>query len=97
MKIYQKHDKQEAVKSVTSFSETAGIEVHRLWIDLFGELFRRSRDFYTNFEKGKEGDEPVCEASEPGMTAAVKESIVQGTDNHCRVAEKSAVPVVRTW
>jgi hypothetical protein len=36
----------------------------------------------------------VCEASEPGMTAAVKESIVQVTDNHSRVAEKSAEPVV---
>jgi hypothetical protein len=93
LKIYQNQGKQEAVKAVTSFSESAGIELHRVWMDFYGELFVRFRDFYTIVKKN---DEPVCgcEAKEPGMTDVVKERIIRETGNHYRVAEETAVPVL---
>ena len=78
---------------ITSFSENVGNELHQVWMDFYGELFVRFRDFYTIVKKK---DEPVCgcEAKEPGLSNATKERIVRETGDHYRVAEKSATPVL---
>lgn len=88
MEMYNALGPSEAIESVTFFSTWAQNELHKTWMDFYGELFVRFRDFYTIVPK--EG-EPVCgcEAIEVGLSETTKERIVQETGDRYKVAEST--------
>lgn len=95
MKAYDEDSVEAAVEYVTLFGWNTGNTVHNLWMEFYGELFVRFRDFYNIV--AKEGD-PLCgcEAKETGLSEAMKKRIVDETGDHYRVViDENAVPTLR--
>jgi dipeptidase len=85
-RIYANKGSVAAVEYMTTASVKFGNVMHKEWMQFYGELFVRFRDFYTITAMD---DEPVCNcvAKEPGMSDIVKERIVKETGEHYRVVE----------
>ena len=94
MKALDEESEEKAVAFVTMFSVNTGNALHRAWMNLYGDLFARFRDFYSITEK--EGNAACsCEAKESGLSETMKKRIVDETGDHYRVIEdKNAVPVL---
>jgi dipeptidase len=84
--LYNEMGPDKAIDFVTLFSVNAGNSLHKEWMEFYGYLFARFRDFYTITAKG---DEPVCGcvAQEPGLSESVKKRIVAETGNHYKVLD----------
>lgn len=84
LKTYKEQGSAKAVAYVTQFGCNMGMRLHRNWMDFYGELFARFRDYYTIVPK--EG-EPVCacQALEPGLSDDAKRRIVEETGDHYKV------------
>jgi len=82
--LYQKEGAEKAVDYATLVSINAGNALHSAWMNFYGELFVRFRDFYSIVPKE---DEPVCgcEAREPGLSDVMKRRIIQETGQHYEV------------
>ena len=82
---YNELGEHEAVRYVTLFGVNAGRKLHEEWLNFYGELFVRFRDYY-DFEID---DEPSCgcKAKEPGLSALMKDRIIAETGDHYRVLE----------
>lgn len=95
MKAYEEDGAGAAVKYVTQFGWNTGNSVHGLWMDFYGELFVRFRDFYTIVPKA--GDSLCgCEAKEPGLSDSLKKRIVDETGDHYKVlTNKNVIPILR--
>jgi len=86
MSLYREKGVDNAVNYVTLFSVNAGNKLHQAWMDFYGELFVRFRDYYTIVPKK---GEPVCgcEAKEPGLSDVMKQRIVHETGEHYKVVD----------
>jgi dipeptidase len=86
LQAYQEGGTEKAVAHVSLFSRNVGDAVHKRWMEVFGELFVRFRDFYNIVPKQ---DEPVCgcEALEPGLSEETKKRIVEETGERYKVIE----------
>jgi hypothetical protein len=79
-----------AVESVTQHSVLAGRKLHQQWIDFYGELFVRFRDFSTVVPK--EGNTRCgCEVQEPGLSEVTKRRIVMDTGSHYEIPKEGSV------
>jgi dipeptidase len=88
MDLYTKtsdDDLNDMVKLATQFSISAGDEMHKSWLEFYGTLFSRFRDF---FEILPDEKEPTCkcQVKEVGFTESWKETIIKetGTRYGCR-------------
>jgi hypothetical protein len=88
--MYHDNSPLAAVEMVTEFSVLAGDKLHEEWLDFYGELFARFRDFSTivpNAEDTRCG----CTATEPGMSEGDKRRIVMETGTHYQVPESAVI------
>lgn len=91
LKLYQEKGAEDAVMLVTRFSVRTANIVHQQWLDFYGELFVRFRDFHIITEK--EGEPSCgCDAKEPGLSGAVKKRIIDETGSHYEISTNSANP-----
>jgi hypothetical protein len=65
MQVYLDKGHQEAVKMVTAYSIDAGDKMHQVWVNFFGYLFARFRDFIV-MEKDDTNLECACKPSKAG-------------------------------
>jgi dipeptidase len=87
LQLYTEKGPKEAVDFATRFSVHTAEAVHKQWVDFFGELFVRFRDFHIITEKS---DEPSCgcDAKEPGLSEAVKKRIIDETGDRYEISSK---------
>jgi dipeptidase len=91
LQAYQEKGAATAIRYVTQFGDTAGGQLHKLWMNFYGELFVKFRDFYIITA----ADNAVgINAQEPGMSDVVKERIVQDTGDHYKVVDGGPRPDV---
>ena len=78
---YTKGDKDDTIEMVTSatqFSVSAGDEMHKSWLEFYGILFSRFRDFFEILPDDKEPS-CNCQVKEIGFTESWKETIIKET------------------
>lgn len=82
--VYDANDMKKVIDHATSFSVNAGDWLHKEWLDVYGEIFARYRDFYI-VEEDK--DDPVCncKVTESGYSDEWKARIVQDTHDHYKM------------
>jgi hypothetical protein len=88
--VYHNNSPAAAVEILTEFSVLAGEKLHKDWLDFYGELFARFRDFSTivpNAEDTRCG----CTVLQPGLSEADKRRIVMETGTHYQVPETSVI------
>ncbi|CAB9503535.1 Probable dipeptidase A [Seminavis robusta] len=90
LKIYKTKGAKEAVDFATQFSVRTANAVHQQWLEFYGELFVRFRDFHIITEKK---DEPSCgcDAKEPGLVDAVKKRIIDETGDHYEIPSNGQI------
>lgn len=90
LKLYKAKGADEAVQLVTQFSVNTANTIHKEWLDFYGELFVRFRDFHIITP---EPGEPSCgcSAKEPGLSEAVKKRIIDETGSHYEISSTSNV------
>jgi dipeptidase len=93
LKVYRKKGSKDAVAYATQFGCNTGEALHQKWLEFYGELFVRFRDYYTIVPQP---NEPVCgcNAQEPGMSEVVRDRIVRETGDHYQVVESGPGPDV---
>ena len=79
-----------AVQAVTKFSVSAGETLHEEWLEFYGDLFVRFRDFVT-IVPNPENTRCGCDVKEAGFTDASKERIVRETGTHYQIPSKVEV------
>jgi dipeptidase len=90
VKLYHNQSADAAVEYVTQYSVLAGRKLHQQWIDFYGELFVRFRDFSTIVPK--EGDTRCgCEVQEPGLSEVTKRRIVMETGSHYEIPKEGSI------
>ena len=90
LQLYKEKGAEEAVELVTQFSVNTASIIHKEWLDFYGELFVRFRDFHIiTADPG----EPSCgcNAQEPGLSDAVKKRIIDETGSHYEVSSAAGV------
>jgi dipeptidase len=87
--IYNSGSPEEAVKYATQVSVKMAEILHRQWMDFYGELFVRFRDFST-IVADKENTRCGCDVQEPGIADEVKRRIVMETGEHYEVKDDGA-------
>ena len=86
---YNSNSAAAAVELVTNFTIAAGQKLHEEWLDFFGDLFVRFRDFSTivpNAEDTRCG----CSVQQPGLSDAIKRRIAIETGTHYEVPTEGA-------
>lgn len=84
LKMYKEEGADAAVEFVTEFSVNTANIIHKEWLDFYGELFVRFRDFHVITPK--EGEPSCgCDAKEPGLAEAAKKRIIDETGSHYEV------------
>ncbi len=91
MAVYDPNDLDWVVDHATAFSVKAGDWMHKEWMEFYGQLFARYRDFFTIEEDEKD---PVCncKVKEVGFSDAWKEKIVKETGEHYECLDEDSVP-----
>jgi len=84
LELYNTKGQAAAVRYATRFSVDTADALHEDWLEFYGYLFVRYRDYYTITPQP---DEPVCNcrAKEPGLSDSTKERIVSETGNRYKV------------
>lgn len=82
---------EDMVTLATQFSVSAGDEMHKSWLEFYGVLFSRFRDF---FEILPDEKEPTCncQVNEVGFTASWKEMVIKETGARYECKDDSSVP-----
>ena len=88
--VYHDESPSAAVEVVTSFSVSMGEILHEEWLEFYGELFVRFRDFVT-IVPNPENTRCGCDVQEAGFTDASKERIVRETGTHYQIPSKVEV------
>ena len=93
MAVYDPQDLTWIIDHATVFSVKAGDWMHREWLDFYGQMFAKFRDFYVIEE---DNDNPVCncKVKEVGVSDTWKDKIVKETQDHYKCLDKDAVPDV---
>lgn len=84
LEMYNNNHIDDAINYVTFYSVNAGNTLQKLWMEFYGELFVKFRDFVTIVAKD---NDLGCEAIESGFTYTMKKRIVDETGDHYRVIE----------
>lgn len=90
VKLYHNQSAEAAVEYVTQYSVLAGRKLHQQWIDFYGELFVRFRDFSTIVPK-EDDTRCGCEVQEPGLSEITKRRIVTETGSHYEIPKEGSV------
>ena len=90
LKLYKRHGAEEAVQFATQFSVNTANIIHNEWLDFYGELFVRLRDFHVITEQPGEPS-CGCNAEEPGLSDAVKKRIIDETGNHYEISSANGM------
>ena len=77
-------DPEAAIDEVTRFSISMADELHSQWMDFYGQLFARFRDFVTT-EVDQSNLACGCKTTEVGMTDEWKRRVIADTGSHYRV------------
>ena len=88
--LYTNESPDAAVEYVTKYSVSAGEKLHETWLDFYGELFARFRDFSTIVPK-EEDTRCGCEVQEPGLSEETMRRIVMETGSHYEVSEQGPI------
>jgi dipeptidase len=88
--LYKDQSPEAALDYVTQYTVSAGTNLHQVWLDFYGELFVRFRDFSTIVPKPDE-TRCGCEVQEPGMSDAVKRRIALETGSQYELPKDSTV------
>lgn len=84
VQLLQKESVDAAIKYVTFASVNAGNKLHQAWLEFYGQLFAKYRDFYTIVpNKNKPGC--GCDAIEPGLSEDTKRRIIGETGSQYEV------------
>jgi len=99
MSLYNDYSEEEEedgltevmVALATDFSVSAGDKMHAHWLEFYGVLFARFRDF---FDITPDTDDPICNCrvKETGFTEEWKEVIVKETGSRYECLDDSSVP-----
>lgn len=84
--LYKEVGPESAVDFVTDFSVKAAEDLHEKWMDVYGEMFARFRDFST-IVPDEENASCGCVVQEPGIAEEAKRRIVLETGTHYEVVE----------
>lgn len=82
--VYRGTSTSVAVQMVTNFSVRAGERLHDEWLQFYGYLFARFRDFVT-IVPDPENTRCGCDVQEAGLTDASKRRIVRETGSHYEI------------
>ena len=77
-----------AVEIVTEFGVLAGEKLHEEWLEFYGDLFVRFRDFSTIIPKA-DNAKCGCEVEQPGLSDENKDRIVEETGTHYEIPPES--------
>ena len=91
MELYDPDQLDLMIDHATEFSVQAGDWMHNEWMQFYGNLFARYRDFFVIEED--EGN-PVCncDVKEKGFSDEWKEKIVHETGEHFECLDENSVP-----
>lgn len=96
LELYYNESPAAAVAFVTQFSVDSGQQLHQQWLDFYGDVFVRFRDFSTIVADGK-NTRCGCEVQQPGLTDKNKQRIVMETGAHYEIPSgRSAVGLLDT-
>jgi dipeptidase len=90
LRLYKEKGPDAAVELATQFSVDTGNKIHKEWLNFYGELFVRFRDFHIITAEPGEAS-CGCDAKEAGLSEAVKKRIVDETGSHYEVPSASGV------
>ena len=95
LELWKEGNEDKAIKYATFIGVGFGKYLHEKWMQFYGELFVRFRDFYTIVPKK---DEPSCgcEAIEVGLSEDAKRRIVDETGDHYLVLDGGDQPDLST-
>jgi len=91
MELYDPNDYGSMVDKATSFSVQAGDWLQKEWVDFYGELFARYRDFFT-IEEDREDPVCNCKVQPGGFSDEWKAKIVEETGEHYKCLDDNSVP-----
>jgi dipeptidase len=83
--FYENDSPAAAVDFVTKYSVSAGQTLHDTWLDFYGDLFVRFRD-YSTIVPNKEDTRCGCDVQQPELSEAAKKRIVMETGGHYEVS-----------
>lgn len=88
LKLYNDEGPEAAVELVTSFGAKTGDKLHASWLQFYGELFVRFRDF---FDVVPDDNSPACgcKVQETGLSDKWKDRIIKETGNHYEIKDES--------
>jgi dipeptidase len=87
-RTYYKKDPKLAIEYATNVTVKMAESLHHRWMDFYGELFVRFRDFST-IVADKENTRCGCQVQEPGLSPGMMKRIVMETGTHYEVTDKS--------
>lgn len=89
--LFENGADNEALVMATAFTVGAGDRLHKEWMEFYGNLFARFRDFYVIEE---DLSDPICNCKvrEEGLTDDWKGRIVKETGAHYKCEDDDSVP-----
>ena len=90
--VYHETSAAKAVEIVTSFSVLAGTSLHEEWLEFYGDLFARLRDFVT-IVPDPENTRCGCNVQEKGLSDISKRRIIQETGSHYEIPDEVEVGI----
>jgi len=82
--VYEGTSPSAAVEMLTNFTVHAGETLHEEWLEFYGDLFVRFRDFAT-ITPDPENTRCGCKVEEGGMTDESKKRIIRETGSHYEI------------
>lgn len=76
--LYNEDYRHEMVNIATEFSFHTGDDLHRYWLQFYGKLFARFRDFYV-IEEDPSNEACKCKVNEEDFSDSWKERIIHET------------------
>jgi len=93
---YHSTSSAAAVDIVTDFSVLACEKLQKEWVDFFGELFTRFRDFSTIVPKADD-TRCGCTVQQPGISEGNKRRIVLETGSHYEIPDEAVIGIDRDF
>ena len=82
--VYEGTSPSAAVEMLTNFTVHSGETLHEEWLEFYGDLFVRFRDFVT-ITPDPENTRCGCKVEEGGMTDVSKKRIIRETGSHYEI------------
>ncbi len=91
MELYDPDHSDSMVDKATSFSVQAGDWLQKEWLDFYGQLFARYRDYFI-IEEDREDPICNCKVKASGFSDEWKARIVEETGEHYKCLDDNTVP-----